>query len=87
MSGVNVPEINYQAEVVKRFLKYIIEGLAVALAAFLIPSKKVNSSELLILGATAATVFALLDTFSPSISIGARHGTGFGLGIGLTGGF
>lgn len=76
---------DYTNEVFKRLLKYLIEGLAVALAAYLIPSRKVQQNDVIILGITAATVFALLDTFSPSISFGARHGTGFGLGFGLVG--
>lgn len=78
-------QVDYSNEVVKRMIKYLIEGLAVGLAAFLIPSKKIKQNEVLVIGLTAATVFALLDNFSPGISFGARHGAGFGLGTGLVG--
>lgn len=61
-------------------LKYLLEGLAVGLATFLIPSKKVSYNDIIIVALIAAAVFAILDQFSPGVAIGARQGTGFSIG-------
>jgi hypothetical protein len=71
-------------EIMKRGFKYLLEGMAVAAVAYFIG--KLNSKEVLSLGITAAFVFAILDTMSPTISLGARFGTGFTIGQGLLGG-
>lgn len=73
------------AEVFKRALKYLIEGLGVAVAASIIPGKKLTGQEILMLAVTASAIFATLDTLSPAISSSARLGSGFGLGSGLVG--
>jgi hypothetical protein len=74
-------------DVIFRLVKYLIEGLAVAVAAWLITSKskKMTASELGLLGLTAGAVFAILDVFAPSVGVGTRQGAGFGLGAGLVG--
>lgn len=73
-------------EILKRALKYLIEGLAVALVAYFVVAKgKLNIKEVVYLGITAAFVFAILDTFSPTVSLGVRFGAGFGIGQGLFG--
>ena len=68
------------SEVLKRLIKYALEGLAVALAAKYIPNQKLNIQEIVMLGLTAACVFALLDIFAPTISLATRQGAGFALG-------
>lgn len=73
------------ADIVQRAIRYFIEGAAVAIAAFYIPQKKMNIKELVMIALTAAATFAILDTFAPEISSGARTGTGFGIGASLTG--
>lgn len=73
-------------EVLKRAIKYLVEGGVVAIAAHLLPKKKLNPKDVMVLGITAGAVFAILDTFSPSVSLGARKGAGFGIGSGLVGG-
>ena len=51
---------NFDAqEVLKRMLKYLIEGLAVAAAAFWIPRRSLNVEEILVIAVTAATTFAV----------------------------
>ena len=70
-------------EILKRILKYIIEGFMVALAAFAIPSKKLVMSEILMIALTAAAIFSILDTYVPSLAMGARSGAGFGIGANL----
>jgi len=68
-------------------VKYVLEGTAVALAAFYIPRKNMNMQEVLMIALTAAAVFAVLDLFAPAVGSGARHGSGFGIGYNLvTGG-
>jgi hypothetical protein len=74
------------SEIIKRAVKYLVEGLMVALAAFIIPNKKLDAGEIIVIAFTAATTFALLDTFSPSIGMSARNGSGLALGAGLVGG-
>ena len=61
-------------------LKYIMEGLAVAVAIYLIPSKKIDYMDILLIGLTAAAIFAILDQFSPYVAVGTRQGTGFMIG-------
>ena len=72
-------------EIIKRALKYLIEGLAVALAAYYIPKKKMDIQEIGMIAVTAAATFALLDMFAPSIAVAARKGAGFGIGAAQVG--
>ena len=73
-------------DVLKRAIKYLVEGLAVAFVAYYFISKgRLDIKDIVMLGITAAFVFAILDTFSPTISLGARFGAGFGIGQGLFG--
>lgn len=67
-------------------MKYVVEGLAVAVAAFYIPRKQTNLQEVAMIALTAAAVFAVLDQFAPSVAAGARQGSGFGIGQGMVGG-
>ena len=72
-------------EFVNRALKYLLEGLAVAVAAIYIPRKALPLDEIATLAFVAAAVFALLDVLAPSVGITARQGAGFGLGANLVG--
>lgn len=72
-------------EFVKRLLKYLVEGLVVAIAAYTIPAKKLNLQEVGVIALSAAATFALLDLFAPTISYAARQGAGFGMGANLVG--
>lgn len=67
-------------ETVRRVVKYLIEGLAVAVAAYYIPKRNMDVQEVAMIGLTAAAVFALLDLFAPSVADAARQGAGFGIG-------
>ena len=56
------------AEIVRRALKYLIEGIVVSLAAYYIPGKrKLNMEEILMIAVTAAATFAILDMYTPAI--------------------
>jgi ABC-type Co2+ transport system permease subunit len=73
-------------ELVKLAIKYIIEGLAVAICAYTIPKKALNVEEIVIISLMAAATFSILDIFIPSMGSSARGGAGFGIGTGLVGG-
>lgn len=62
-------------------IKYILEGFAVALAAYAIPQKRVDPQEIAVISLVAAAVFAVLDQFAPAVASGARQGAGFGIGF------
>lgn len=67
-------------------LKYLVEGLVVALVAVIVLNpKKPNFGEILTIGVAAFATFALLDTFTPGIGVTARQGAGFGIGANLVG--
>ena len=73
-------------ELIKRAIKYLIEGLVVALAAFAIPKKQLNVEEIIIIALTAAATFSILDVFIPAMATSARGGAGCGIGANLVGG-
>jgi hypothetical protein len=62
------------------FIKYLLEGIAVAVAAYFIPRKQVDPTEIIFIGLAAAATFALLDIFAPKVGTSARTGAGFGIG-------
>ena len=72
-------------EFVNRALKYLLEGLAIAVAAIYIPKRALPLEEIASLALVAAAVFALLDVLAPSVGVTARQGAGFGLGANLVG--
>ena len=80
MNGISMTEI------VTRMIKYLLEGLAVALAMVIIPRKVPSADEILTVSLVAGIVFAILDLLSPSVGLTARQGAGFGLGTQLVGG-
>lgn len=75
------------SELFRRAIKYIIEGLMVAIAAYAIPNPKrfLNYEEIGAIALTAAATFAILDAYIPTIGISARTGAGFGIGATLVG--
>ena len=72
-------------EIVRRVFKYLVEGLAVAVAAYYIPSRNMNLREVAMIGLTAAAIFSILDMYAPSIADAARQGAGFGIGANQVG--
>ena len=74
------------SELIKRAIKYLVEGVIVAIAAYAIPKKQPNIEEIVVVGLTAAATFAVLDVFIPSMGQSARSGAGAGLGINLIAG-
>lgn len=78
-SGLNIQEILVRA------IKYLIEGGAVAVAAYFIPRKKMNLQEVAMIALTAAAVFAILDLYAPAVGVATRQGAGFGIGASMVG--
>lgn len=75
-------------EVLRRVMKYLVEGLVVGFAAYLIAGgskKRLDVDEIMMIGLTAAAVFTILDMFAPNIAIATRAGTGLGMGLNLSG--
>ena len=72
-------------DLVTRLVKYILEGLAVAVAAFVLPGKTLKFGEVAMIALVATATFAVLDIYAPSVGSSARTGAGFGLGANLVG--
>ena len=71
----------------KDIIRYVVEGVAIAAAATIIPRKPLSSRVIFMAGVLGAVVFYLLDVFaSPSVAFGARIGTGIKLGMSMVGG-
>ena len=77
MLGIDVKEL------IKRAIKYLVEGLMVAIAAFAIPQQSLKFDEIALIALTAAATFSILDTYVPSMGVSARTGAGFGIGANL----
>jgi hypothetical protein len=77
------------ADIVSRLVKYGLEGLVVAIAAFWLPKfmggKALPLSQIGMIGMVALATFAILDTYAPSVGASARTGAGFGIGAKLVG--
>ena len=72
-------------ELLRRIVKYLVEGLMVAIAAYAIPKRSLNLDEVMLIALTAAATFSILDTYIPSMGVSTRSGAGFGLGANLVG--
>ena len=72
-------------EILKRLIKYLVEGLIVAIACVAIPQKSLKIDEIVMLGLVAAATFSILDTFIPTMGQSARQGAGLGIGFGISG--
>ena len=75
----------YLGELIRRVVKYLVEGIMVAIAAYAIPKRSLNLDEVMLIALTAAATFSILDTYVPSMAVGARSGAGFGMGANLVG--
>ncbi len=73
------------SELIKRIIKYIVEGFMVAIAAYAIPKRSLDLEEIALLALTAAATFSILDTYIPVMGLSSRTGAGFGIGASLVG--
>jgi len=72
-------------EIVKRVIKYLIEGIIVAIVAYAIPKHRLNLEEVVVIALSAAATFSILDVFIPAMGVSARSGTGLAVGFNLAG--
>lgn len=72
-------------EIMKRIIKYLVEGLMVAIACYAIPKQSLQLDEIALLALVAASTFSILDTYLPSVGDSARNGTGLGIGLRIAG--
>lgn len=70
-------------ELVKRVIKYLVEGLMVAIAAYAIPKRSLNLEEIALLALTASATFSILDTYIPAMGVSAKSGAGLGIGLNM----
>ena len=70
-------------EVLKRVIKYLVEGLMVAIACYAIPKASLKLDEIGLIALTAAATFSVLDTYIPSIVETSRTGACFCIGANL----
>lgn len=73
------------SELFVRLFKYIFEGFVLCIAAYFLPGRKLEPSEIILLGLIAAATFAVLDLFAPAIGSSVRSGAGYGIGFNLVG--
>ena len=73
------------SDILSRAIKYALEGLAVAVAAYLLPGKVLKLSEIGMIALVALATFAILDIYAPSVGASARTGAGWGIGANLVG--
>ena len=66
-------------ELVKRIIKYLVEGLMVAIAAYAIPKRSLNIEEIILIALTAAATGAGFGGAASSSSVT----TGFGEAAGV----
>jgi ABC-type Co2+ transport system permease subunit len=74
------------SEFIKRIVKYLIEGLVVGIAVYVIPKQKIDLESILLIGLSAAALFAITELFMPSVYVSAKSGLGGVLGANLAGG-
>jgi hypothetical protein len=70
-------------EIIKRIIKYLIQGLVIAVVATIAPQKSLKMDEIIILALAAAATFGFLDMMIPSMGDAARQGAGLGIGFQL----
>jgi hypothetical protein len=79
-AGINV------SQVITSVLKYLIEGLAIAIVAYAVPQKKLKLNEVATIALVGGATFAILDMYAPGATAdAARMGAGFGIGGNLVG--
>jgi len=63
--------------------KYAMEGIAVGIAARVIPTQRLPLRQVLYIAGASAATLAILDTYAPTFASGARTGAGWTLGTNL----
>lgn len=82
-SNVEVFNTIWLRMTIDNFLKYIIQGIAVAIAACIIPNRKTSIREIVVIAIVSTLTFFILDVFTDDIGKNARLGVGLGIGLNL----
>lgn len=56
-------------ETKKKFIKYLLFGLIVAISTRYIPTNTMNNKEILMIASVASISFGIIDMVSPSLSV------------------
>ena len=72
-------------ELCKRVVKYVLQGLVIAVSVMLIPKPKIDFEAVIALALISAATFAIIDTLMPSMMFPVQLGAGFGIGANLVG--
>lgn len=81
--NLNYPDIK---DIVKLSIKYILQGLAIAVAAYYVPVmyktslRKPTFNEIFLISLTAALTMFVLDYFTAPVGFGTKLGAGFTIG-------
>jgi len=67
----------------QNLVRYLVEGIAVAIAAYVIPNRRTKFNEVAVIAIIAALSLFVLDVFSNDVGAGLRLGAGFGIGYNL----
>lgn len=68
---------------IRNLILYLIEGIAVAIAAYVIPNRRTKLNEIVVISFIASISFFILDVFSDKVGSGSRLGAGLGIGYNL----
>jgi ABC-type Co2+ transport system permease subunit len=72
-------------ETIRRMVKYLIQGLVMALAAYAIPRQSLELDVIASLAIVAAATFSVLDLLMPSVKGVAQLGAAAGIGLSMAG--
>ena len=53
----------------KKTIKFVIMIFVVSYVAAFIPTRKLNKSEILLIGLSAGCIFAIMDSYAPSYTV------------------
>jgi hypothetical protein len=81
--GVGTFNAIYSRLTIDNLVKYVIQGLAVAIAAAVIPNRKTGHHEVAVIAIVSALTFFVLDIFTDDIGKNVRLGVGLGIGLNL----
>jgi len=70
-------------ELCKRVVKYVLMGLVISICTLVLPKNKIDFEAVIALGLVSACVFAIVDTFVPTMSYPLQFGAGAGIGLHL----
>ncbi len=65
---------------VQNLVKYILEGIVIAIVAYVIPNRRTKFNEVAVISLVAALSLFILDLFANDVGKGTRLGAGLGIG-------